>query len=541
MNSFNLTIDGSPVTVSAGQSVLDAARKLGLDIPTLCYLEKCGPLNSCLVCLVKINGKLVPSCGTKAEPGMVVESETIEVHEARRTALELLFSEHVGDCLAPCHRLCPLQLNIPAMLRQIRAGQFAEASVTIREALPLAAILGRLCHHPCEQGCRRGSWDDPAAIRDLERFVTDWEAKKSEVRSPKSESGGGTPPEPADEDACATPTRKPSSGKSVVIIGAGPSGLAAAWQLLRQGHACTIADRHEAAGGTLRYALNEGKLPLEAELKHLERLGLQFTPGAELGRDLSLEGLSRGFDAVLIAVGEISRAEGEALGLEMGPGGIKVRPDTFQTRLPAVFAAGSAVRPCAQLVRAMSEGQAAAHCIHRFLSGQSVQRPGKRFSSIMGRLDKPELETFLRRSDLAGAVTPCDLCAGFNRREAGMEASRCLHCDCRASGNCALQFYAQQYNADANRFRQERPKFEQFVQPGGVIFEPGKCIKCGICVKLTELAREPLGLAFIGRGFEVRLSAPFNHTIAEGLQKVARECVDGCPTGALAFSDKLPV
>src|SRR5262252_2742994 len=84
--SFTVTIDGVPIKVTTGQIVLSAARALGIDIPTLCYLEKCGPLNTCLVCLVKINGKLVPSCGTKAQPGMVVESETTEVHEARRTA-----------------------------------------------------------------------------------------------------------------------------------------------------------------------------------------------------------------------------------------------------------------------------------------------------------------------------------------------------------------------------------------------------------------------------------------------------------------------
>src|ERR1051326_2772860 len=175
MSAFNITIDGRTVEVSPGDSVLAAARKLGIDIPTLCYLEKCGPQNSCLVCLVKINGKLVPSCGTKATPGMSVESETAEVHEARRTALELLFSDHVGDCLSPCHRLCPLGMNIPLMLRQIEAGNLDEATRTVRDALPMPAVLGRLCHHPCEQGCRRGTWDDPAAIRDLERFVSDWD------------------------------------------------------------------------------------------------------------------------------------------------------------------------------------------------------------------------------------------------------------------------------------------------------------------------------------------------------------------------------
>src|SRR5512133_749201 len=141
MSSFTVTIDGTAVEVTPGQSVLDAARGVGLDIPTLCYLEKCGPLNSCLVCLVKINGKLVPSCGTKAEPGMLVESESEEVHQARRTALELLFSDHVGDCLAPCHRLCPLGLNSPLMLRQLQAEQQEQALVTVRGALPLASVL----------------------------------------------------------------------------------------------------------------------------------------------------------------------------------------------------------------------------------------------------------------------------------------------------------------------------------------------------------------------------------------------------------------
>src|SRR5512141_987201 len=125
--SFTITIDSRPVTVLPGESVLQAARKIGVDIPTLCYLEKCGPLNTCQVCLVKINGKLVPSCGTKAEPEMIVESETPEVHEARKTALELLFSDHVGDCLSPCSRLCPLGLNIPLMLRQVQSTDPFEA------------------------------------------------------------------------------------------------------------------------------------------------------------------------------------------------------------------------------------------------------------------------------------------------------------------------------------------------------------------------------------------------------------------------------
>ena len=516
---FTITIDGQTATVSPGQSVLFAARSIGIDIPTLCYLEKCGPLNSCLVCLVKINGKLVPSCGTKVTPGMSVESETVEVHEARKTALELLFSDHVGDCLSPCHRLCPLRLNIPVMLRQVQAGKLDEAIVLIRDTLPLAGVLGRLCHHPCEQGCRRGTWDEPAAIRNLERMVTDAETKKPEGY---------------------LPTRKALTGKSVAIIGAGPAGLTAAYDLLRKGHACAIVDRNHMAGGSLRGEVLTESLPpavLDSEINQLERLGVTFKLGVTFGTDVTLEGLLRGFDAVLVAIGETSRAEGEALGLEMTNSGVKAHPDTYQTRNASVFAAGRALKPMNQLVRTMSEGRAAAECVHQFLSGRKVQRPDKPFSVVMGRLDDQELNLFLQDTEGSGRISPCDACAGFNKREGALEASRCLHCDCRSSGQCGLQFYAQTYQADANKYRQQRRRFEQLTQPGGIIFEPGKCILCGICVKLTELAREPLGLTFIGRGFDVRVSAPLNHTIEEGLQKVAAECVEHCPTGALTLRE----
>lgn len=517
---FQITIDGRPVEVQAGESVLTAARKLAIDIPTLCYLEKCGPLNTCQVCLVKSGGKLVPSCGTKVVPGMVIESETEEVHEARRTALELLFSDHVGDCLSPCHRLCPLQLNIPALLRHIEGGRMEEATGLVRQTLPLAGVLGRLCHHPCEQGCRRGNWDSPAAIRDLEKYVTDWEFGFGVLPMMKAA--------PAPE--------KPVSEKRVVIIGAGPTGLAAAQFLARQGHKVSVVDRRPQAGGTLR-DVAENDLPamvLDHEIAGLARLGIDFKSGIELGREVTLEGLSRGFDAILVAIGELKNAEGGRWGLPMTGDAVKADPNTCRLPLDKVFAAGSAVRPQKQLIRAMAEGRAVAECMDRFLKSQSVRRPEKPFSSIMGRMESGELRQFLRTASSAQRVS-CDRCTGLKRAEATSEASRCLHCDCRSSGNCTLQHYAQVYGADAGRFRSERRSFDQQLQPGGIIFEPGKCILCGICVKLTELAAEPLGLTFIGRGFDVKINTPFNEAIQAGLQKVAAECVEQCPTGALVF------
>lgn len=520
--AFTITIDGRPVEVQPGENVLAAARKLAIDIPTLCYLEKCGPLNSCQVCLVKSNGKLVPSCGTKVAPGMAIESETEEVHEARRTALELLFSDHVGDCLSPCHRLCPLGLNIPVMLRHIEAGRLGEASALVRNALPLAGVLGRLCHHPCEQGCRRGHWDDPAAIRDMERFVADRERELGES---------------------AFPQCKPSSGKSVVILGGGPTGLTAAAMLRREGHQVTLVDRQSQAGGSLRGVSSE-LLPaavLASEVEVLASMGIEFKLGVALGREVRLEGLVRGYDAIVVTTGEVVRDEAASWGLTMAGNNLQVDPNSCLTSMAKVFAAGSAVRLQKQLVKAMAEGRGVAECVHRFLSGQPVRRPEKVFSSVMGRLEPGELRQFLRSANTVGSVSPCDRCAGHSRQEAAIEASRCLHCDCRSSGNCVLQHYAQTYGADANRFRTERRKFEQQEQPGGIIFEPGKCILCGICVKLTELAAEPLGLAFVGRGFEVRVAAPFSAAIEEGLRKVGAECVEHCPTGALTLKHMIPI
>ncbi|MCX8107697.1 MAG: hypothetical protein N3G20_02720, partial [Verrucomicrobiae bacterium] len=160
--------------------------------------------------------------------------------------------------------------------------------------------------------------------------------------------------------------------------------------------------------------------------------------------------------------------------------------------------------------------------------------------SVMGRLERTELEVFVRFADLRARQTrqeqePNNTLSGLTD-----EALRCLHCDCRALGNCDLQRYAQLYNANAARFKTTRRHFEQEYHPEGIVFERGKCILCGICVKLTELGGEKLGLTFLGRGFAARLAVPFGRPINKGLQKTMAECVKYCPTGALAFLEDSP-
>ena len=519
--SIKLTIDGREVEVAEGQTILDAARKLNIDIPTLCYLERCGPMTSCLVCIVKLkhNGRtsVVPSCGMKVQEGMVVESETPEVHAMRRTALELLLSDHVGDCFAPCHRICPLKLNIPEMLRHVKEGKLADAMTLVRNTLPLASVTGRLCNKPCEQGCRRGTWDDSMQIRDIERISAD-----------------------AAFELHYVPSRKPASGKSVAIIGAGPAGLAAAWHLTREGHLCTVLDRHAEAGGKLRSKVPEDQLPraiLDAEIQLLRELGVQFTCNMDVGRDLSLPGVVAMHDAILLAIGDRAKVQADELGVQATTTGIKIDPSSGVTSMEKVFAAGSAVRPLAQVTRAISDGLITARCVDQFLRGVPMARPEKSFSSIMGKVERDEVEVFVRSACATSAsVSACGSCGRVGEVDASTEASRCLHCDCRAVGNCSLQRYSEMLGADPGRFRQQRRRFEQHKHPANVLYEPGKCILCGICIEIAKQSAEPLGLTFIGRGFDVRVGAPMNGEFTEGLQKAAAECVEGCPTGAISFA-----
>ena len=113
----HITIDDQRVEVPAGATILDAAEKLGIEIPTLCFLKGYEPSTSCLVCVVKDRktGRIIPSCATQVTDGMEIDNDTDEVRDMRRTALELLLSEHVGDCLAPCFFACPAHMDIPLM------------------------------------------------------------------------------------------------------------------------------------------------------------------------------------------------------------------------------------------------------------------------------------------------------------------------------------------------------------------------------------------------------------------------------------------
>jgi len=538
-----ITIDNREVEVEAGTTILDAAQKLGISIPTMCFLRDHEATTSCMVCVVKLAGAsgLVPACGTVVRDGMRVESECDEVHEARKAALELLLSDHVGDCVGPCQMGCPAHMNIPQMTRQIATGDLNAAIATVKQDIALPAVLGRICPAPCEKACRRRQHDEAVSICLLKRYVADVDLQLPTPYVPKCEA---------------------SRGKRVAIIGAGPAGLATAYYLQQDGFECTVFDDHDEPGGMLRYGVPEASLPrdvLAAEIAQIQKLGVTFRPGTRVGVAISMDEIRRLFDAVFVGTGELKPGDVEVLGVDASPDGIKVDSQTGATNVPSVFAGGDATRKRRLAVRAVADGKEAATSIRQYLAGGSLKAEGpvcsvpvrayeetphgvttssKAFNSRMGKLKDGEMETLLQSASSESRRNPSGPSGGFTDEEARAESLRCLHCDCRKADTCLLRQHAQTHGAQQTRYKAERRRFVQQTQHPDVIYEPGKCIDCGICVQIASQAGEKLGLAFVGRGFDVRVAVPFDESLAEGLKVAAAQCVQACPTGALAFKDE---
>ena len=287
MEMIKLTINGREVTGKKGDTILTIAAQNGIDIPNLCYNKNLKIYGSCGLCVVEAENspKLLRACATVAAEGMVIHTHSERAQQARKIALELLMSDHEGDCKGPCHLNCPAKTDIQAYVKAIANGDDKKAVEIIKDKISLPASIGRVCPHPCEEDCRRQFVEQPLSIAYLKAFAAD------------NDMASNDPFKPVVAEA---------TGKKVGIIGGGPAGLNAAYQLAVKGHGVTVFDMMPEMGGMLRYGIPEYRLPkavLAAEVAAIAKLGVEMKNNVKVGTDVTLEGLKAEFDAVLVAVG----------------------------------------------------------------------------------------------------------------------------------------------------------------------------------------------------------------------------------------------
>ncbi len=194
----------------------------------------------------------------------------------------------VKKVVPPCMDACPLHMDVEGYCSLIAEGEFDEAFKLIYETNPLPSVCGRVCTHPCELKCRRGDVDKPLASAMLKRFVADWYYQNK--LSVPSEI-----------------VTHPKTNKKIAVIGSGPAGLTAAYDLVKMGHNVTIFEAEDKLGGMLRFGIPEYRLPkdvLDRDIEAILKLGVEVKTNCKIGEDLTIhELLDSGFDVVLIASG----------------------------------------------------------------------------------------------------------------------------------------------------------------------------------------------------------------------------------------------
>jgi formate dehydrogenase major subunit len=288
-NLFNVVLDGNLVKGIPGETILELARRHGIEIPTLCNDDRLEPFTSCYICVVEVEGMRghQPACSTKIAEGMKVITYNEGIHKSRRMALELILSNHYADCLGPCKQTCPAGVDVQGYISLIEKGLYNDAVALIKETNPLPAICGRVCVRPCEVECRRNLLDEgaPVGIDYLKRFASD-----VDLESPTK----------------YIPDVKPSTGKKVAVIGAGPGGLSAAHFLQIEGHQVDIYEAAPKSGGWLRYGIPEYRLPndiLDKEVKNITDLGVNIFYNKKLGENISYKEIQEKYNATILTIG----------------------------------------------------------------------------------------------------------------------------------------------------------------------------------------------------------------------------------------------
>lgn len=256
-----------------------------------------------------------------------------------------------GEQIAPCQASCPAHLHIPAYVALIAKGKYRESLDLIRRRMPLPSVCGRVCMHPCEADCRRQDVEDPIAIMALKGFVTDNVEEPLPGRLPQ------TQPE------------------KVAIVGSGPAGLAAAYDLIRQGYGTTVFEAGPTAGGMLARGVPEHRLPrhtLKRDIDYLEALGIDIRTDSPVDLGAGIDDLlGQGYGAVLLALGagQAQKLSIPGADLEGTTTGIEFMQAVNSSTPPAVgdsvlvVGGGNVAIDCARSARRLGAGTVHVACL----------------------------------------------------------------------------------------------------------------------------------------------------------------------------------
>jgi heterodisulfide reductase subunit A-like polyferredoxin len=322
--------------------------------------------------------------------------------------------------IPPCTATCPLHCNAQGYVALVSQGKFKEALALVREKLPFPGILAYACSHPCEKECKRIEEDRPIPICGLKRFLVEQVEDLEFDLKPLQEKD-----------------------QKVAIIGGGPSGLVAAYDLRKLGYQVTLFESRNELGGLLTHGFPSYRLPkhvIEKDLSILNKLGIEIRLNTEVGKNISPETLLQSFDAVFLAVGMVGAESIMRLfkGLKRTRiGTIQVNPVSLATTVKKIFAGGDSVTGPGTIIDSMAHGRRAALSMDRYLRGEDLlegrEAEGMQTSPFRSTLSDSKRK---EREALPDMVKPFS--SGLTPEEAIEEAKRCLNCGgCSDCGECA--------------------------------------------------------------------------------------------------------
>jgi heterodisulfide reductase subunit A-like polyferredoxin len=302
--------------------LVECGRNKNIEIVTLADVESIDGVPGDFTVTIRLRPSYVDpkkcnACGDCAEACPVSLPSEFDRNMGQRKAIFRLYPQAIPNVygiskapgIAPCKGACPAGVNAQGYVALIAAGKFAEAYDLVKERCPLPAVCGRICHHPCEQQCNRKETDEPVAVRDLKRFVSDYAYAQKDKVAPT-----WTAPAKLQKE-------------KIAIVGGGPAGLTAAHDLTALGYAVTIFEARPFLGGMLRLGVPAYRLPrdvLDFEIDALVNSRVEVKLDTKLGSDISIDGLKKsGYSAIFVATGAhksnaVTLPGGDAAGVMYG-------------------------------------------------------------------------------------------------------------------------------------------------------------------------------------------------------------------------------